>query len=216
MVNEKIEHLRSVYVSTYGILFLGTPHNGSDFAKWGSLLQNICSAVLPKRFLDSSPQLVETLKTDSETLQNVNRLFIEIMGRFHIYFFHETKPMDIGTSRIMIVDSASAAPDFEGVERMGIEANHSDICKFEDETAQGYEAVAEAILRYSRDAPATITWRWMEERKRRQVELAAKAIEIYGGTSMTCFVVVVSRLTSPTQCRLRFLTGRVCQEVQDS
>lgn len=84
------ERLRSIYVSTYGILFLGTPHNGSDLAKWGTLLQSICSAVLPKKFFDTSPQLVAALKTNNETLQNINRFFIEIIGRYRVYFFHGT------------------------------------------------------------------------------------------------------------------------------
>jgi hypothetical protein len=182
MTSEKTEHLRSVFVSTYGILFLGTPHNGSEAAKWGLLLQNICSVVLPKRVLDTSSQLIEGLKTNNENLQSINRLFTEIVGRFHIFFFHETRPMDMHGVRLLIVDEASAAPNYEGVERMGIEADHSGICKFEDENAPGYEAVVEAILRYSRDAPQTIRGRWVEEQRKRQVELQAKAYEIFPGT----------------------------------
>jgi len=139
--------LRSVYVSTYGVLFLGTPHNGSDLAKWGSLLQKLCSAVLPKKFLDTSPQLVQALRTNNETLQNINRLFIEIIGRFHIYFFHESKPMDLKGTRDFVVDEDSAAPVIEGVERMGIEKDHSHMCKFTSENDPGYDVVAEAIQR---------------------------------------------------------------------
>jgi hypothetical protein len=33
--------LRSIYVSSYGIIFLGTPHNGADPAKWGLILQGM-------------------------------------------------------------------------------------------------------------------------------------------------------------------------------
>lgn len=32
---------RNVFVSTYGILFLGTPHTGSDAAKWGLMLEKV-------------------------------------------------------------------------------------------------------------------------------------------------------------------------------
>ncbi|KAE8351720.1 catalytic protein [Aspergillus coremiiformis] len=168
--DEKIQHLRSIYVSTYGILFLGTPHNGSDIAKWGLLLQNICSAVLPKKYMESSSELVKTLRTNNETLQNINSLFVNMMSRFHIYFFHETLSTDIKGTRQLIVDESSAAPYLGGgVERMGIEADHRHMCKFEDEDAPGYEAVAEALLRYSRDAPATILDRWAEEEQTRRV-----------------------------------------------
>ncbi|KAJ5494100.1 hypothetical protein N7463_010187 [Penicillium fimorum] len=181
--SEKTEHLRSVYVSTFGILFLGTPHNGSDIAKWGLLLQNICSAVFPKRFMETSPQLVKALRTNNETLQHINSLFVDIMGRFHIYFFHETQSTDVRGTREVIVDEQSAAPYMEGVERAGIEADHSHMCKFDDDNAAGYEVVAEAILRYSRQAPAVITDRWVEEKNARTQEKKAKAKEIYGGES---------------------------------
>ncbi|CAG7985244.1 unnamed protein product [Penicillium salamii] len=177
--NEKTEHLRSVYVSTFGILFLGTPHNGSDIAKWGLLLNNICNAVLPKKFLETSPQLVKTLRANNETLQHINSLFVDIMGRFHIYFFHETRSTDVRGTREVIVDEHSAAPYMDGVERMGIEADHSHMCKFDDDNAAGYEAVAEAILRYSRQAPTVISARWIEERNVRTQEKKAKAREIY-------------------------------------
>lgn len=180
MEDEKRKHLRSIWVSTFGMLFMGTPHAGSEAAKWGLLLQKICSAVFPKKFLDTSPQLIEALKTDSETLQNVSRLFNDNISRFHVFFFHETKPIDLKGTREFIVDEKSAAPDLEGVERMGIEGDHSTMCKFEDENAQGFEAVAEAIVRYSREAPALIAGRWIEEKKRSKVQKRQKAREIVG------------------------------------
>lgn len=179
--SEKTEHLRSVYVSTFGILFLGTPHNGSDVAKWGLLLNNICNAVLPKKILEASPQLLKSLRTNNETLQHINSLFVDIMGRFHIYFFHETRSTDVHGTREVIVDEHSAAPYMDGVERMGIEADHSHMCKFDDENSAGYEAVAEAILRYSCQAPAVISTRWVEEKNARFQEKKAKAREIYDG-----------------------------------
>ena len=173
-----IERQRSIFVSTYGILFLGTPHNGSDIAKWGSLLERISHAVLPKKFMDSSPQLVQALKSNNETLQNINRLFIEIIGRFHVYFFHESKPMDFKGTRMLVVEEDSAAPVIEGVERMGIERDHSHMCKFENDNSPGYEVVAEALQRYADDAPSLIRTRWEEERRIRELERQDAAREI--------------------------------------
>lgn len=175
------ERLRSIYVSTYGILFLATPHNGSDQAKWARLLQHICSAVFPKDFFDSSPQLIEALKTNNETLQNINRLFIGDIGRFHIIFFHESKPMDLNDTTSLVVDEDSAAPMFTGVERIGIERDHSHICKFEDQNAPGYEVVAEAVQRYADAAPRLIKQRWKEERRICEFERQGAARELFDG-----------------------------------
>ncbi len=78
VTSANLEQQRSIYVATYGIIFLGTPHDGSEIAKWGAMLHSIAS-IAPKRILDSSPQLVEALKSQSETLQNINRYFVQIM-----------------------------------------------------------------------------------------------------------------------------------------
>ncbi|ETI29606.1 hypothetical protein G647_02059 [Cladophialophora carrionii CBS 160.54] len=179
--HQHTERLRSIYVSTYGILFLGTPHNGSDLAKWGSLLEKICAVALPKKFFDTSPQLVQALQTNNETLQNINRLFIEIIGRYHIYFFHESKPTDLKGTLAFVVEEDSAAPVIEGVERMGIEKDHSHICKFEDESSPGYDVVAEAIQRYATDAQSLIRSRWDQEKQMAGFERQAAARELLGG-----------------------------------
>lgn len=64
-------------------------------AEWGSRLERICGAVLPKKIMDSESQLIDALKSNNETLQNIDRQFIQIMSRYHIYFFHEGKPTDL-------------------------------------------------------------------------------------------------------------------------
>lgn len=136
---------------------------------------------MPKKFMEGSSQLVQSLRTNNETLQHINSLFADIQTRFHIYLFHETRSMDVRGTRVIIVDESSAAPYMDGVERMGIEADHSHMCKFEDETSPGFEVVAEAIVRYSREAPTVVANRWIEERKTRDLTKKLKAQEIYDG-----------------------------------
>jgi hypothetical protein len=80
------EDYRSVYISTYAIIFLGTPHMGSDIATWGHVLQSMSDVILPKKLFDSEPVLLKTLKRDNETLQNINNHFLDIYQRFKIQY----------------------------------------------------------------------------------------------------------------------------------
>ena len=91
--------------------------------------------------------------------------------------------MDLKGTKSFVVDEESAAPVIEGVERMGIERDHSHICKFEDENAPGFDVVAEAIQRYAGEAPKTIAKRWVEEKNIRGMERREAAEELLGGTS---------------------------------
>ncbi len=94
--------------------------------------------------------------------------------------------MDLKGTREFVVDEDSAAPVIEGVERMGIERDHSHMCKFESESAPGYDVVAEAIMRYADDAPKLIQGRWDEERRIRDFEKQGAAKEILRGNRIVC------------------------------
>jgi len=178
----KTERLRSVYVSTYGILFLGTPHHGSDVAVWGTYLERLSHAVMPRKLIDTAPQLVEALKVNSETLHNIDRQFAQIMARFHIYFFHEGKPMDFkGTLRFVVTED-SAAPTMPDVERAVIQADHSQMTKYDSVNAPGYDLVSEAIDYYIEEAGLSqlILQRWEDEKKRSQAAKLALQRELLG------------------------------------
>ena len=182
ITSPNLEQQRSIYVSTFGIIFLGTPHNGADLAKWGSFFESIAS-IAPRRILDHQPQLVEALKSQSETLQNINRYFESIMYRFHTLFCHEGKPTSIKGIRQFIVDEDSAAPGFAVGERMVIEADHSHMCKFASRRSPGYEGVAEAVKRFAVEAPDVVKKRWQEEKDARVHALRAQANELYPSKS---------------------------------
>ncbi|KAI9847286.1 MAG: hypothetical protein M1837_002873 [Sclerophora amabilis] len=177
-------HLRSIFVSTYGVIFLGTPHNGADGAKWGKMLESMCSALLPRKMLDTEPQLINTLKTQSETLQNINLGFAEIIDRFHMYFFHEAEKTDLGATKDFIVDQTSAGPILPGMSYAGIQATHSGMCKFESKNSPGYTALSSTLKRYSQEAPSTISKRWPEEHANRGRARRFEASQLLGFTGV--------------------------------
>ena len=83
------DHLYSIYVSTYGILFFGTPHHGSNIAKMAGIARRVLSALVPKRIMDTNGQLLDALQKNSETLQNITDQFVALMKRFRVFFFWE-------------------------------------------------------------------------------------------------------------------------------
>jgi hypothetical protein len=89
------EPYRSIYVSTYALVFLGTPHTGADAASWGLMLQAMADAVVPRRFFETESVLLRTLKKDNETLANINSHFLDIYQRFRIHMVHEDHKTDI-------------------------------------------------------------------------------------------------------------------------
>ncbi|EOO02000.1 putative and nb-arc domain protein [Phaeoacremonium minimum UCRPA7] len=93
------EDYRSIYVSTFGIIFLGTPHTGSGLATWGHMLQSMSDVIIPKKIFESEPVLLKTLKKDNETLQNINNHFLDIYQRFRIHMAHENHKTDIKGSK---------------------------------------------------------------------------------------------------------------------
>ena len=175
--SEKTEHLRSIAVSAIGIIFLGTPHKGSDLGAWGSYLEVLCHAVLPRKILDTQPQLVNALQNNSETLQNINDSFARSMGRLKLFYFYESKPTDFkGTTRF-IDDKHSAAPNVYGVERAGIPADHSTMCKFDDSGSPGFAVLADAVSRYAVEAPQIAAVRWLTENENRRISKRGEMLE---------------------------------------
>ncbi|KAG5977053.1 hypothetical protein E4U54_007146, partial [Claviceps lovelessii] len=89
------EDYRSIFVSTFGLIFLGTPHAGSDAATWGLMLQGMADAIMPRRFFESESVLLKTLKKENETLANINNHFLDIYQRFRIHMVHENHKTDV-------------------------------------------------------------------------------------------------------------------------
>jgi len=151
-----IEHLRSLYVSTYAIIFMGTPHHG------------IRKEALPFLYTGKTAnpnQFMISLLKGSEMLSEVTDQFAPLMKRYSIYNFWEQMETQVGNIRAHVVDKESAAPIWDNAERCGISTNHSRMLKFGGSNDPGYQVVFEALTRYIRLAPRTISSRWGDERR---------------------------------------------------
>ncbi|OBR16008.1 LipA and NB-ARC domain-containing protein [Colletotrichum higginsianum IMI 349063] len=171
------EDARSIFISTYGIIFLGTPHAGSDMATWGLVLQRMADAIAPRKVFESESILLKTLKRDNETLESISNHFLDIYQRFKIHMAHENHKTDVKGTKMIVVDTASAGPQLPGVIYYGIEATHSGMCKYDSASAPGYRNVSTAIRDWAEEAPTVIRTRWEIESNNRSVRAQSEAAE---------------------------------------
>ena len=199
--------LRKIAVSTYWIIFLGTPHTGADPARWGIMVEKMVSALIPKKVVHTEDQLVKTLRTNNETLQNINLKFLEIYENYRIDMVHEGIPTDLKGSKTFIVDQAQASPPLRGVVYYGIEATHSGMCKFSSKNSPGYSNVAGHIKGWVEMAPPVIHARQEAERRKRLHDLEKARTDLqWGFVSFTkiawtnATLIILAPTTSAFKC----------------
>jgi hypothetical protein len=114
------EHLRRIEARTAGVCFLGTPHHGSDVAKWGSTLVNVVKLVKPVNdevvnLLNRGSKPLQKMQDDFKILREERKQEENKMG---ITCFYEQLPV----VRSAIVPQDSAIMD--GELYYPIHANH--------------------------------------------------------------------------------------------
>jgi hypothetical protein len=154
----QVQHLYTIFVSTYGILFFGTPHSRVSSASWLALESTQSSAVY--RDVRTDDQACTPLNSGLENLEMITDHFAPLMKQFRIFFFWEERPTDLGDRMGFLVEETSAAPLLDNTERSGVDATHSQMVKFSKSSSSSYRTVIAALARYSKDAPAVIARRW--------------------------------------------------------
>lgn len=182
--SKNVEHLYSIFLSTFAILFFGTPHYGVDKASWLAMARAEESPLLAETRKES--QLLLAIEKDSETLQAITDQFAHLMKQFHIFFLWEELQSDLGDHREYVVEESSAAPIVDSTERSGIHANHSQMVRFADPHSSSYRTVLEALVRYCGKAPPIIARRWQhadqfltESRSQEAIELMGTAFDVH-------------------------------------
>lgn len=79
-------------MSTYGIIFAGTPHQGGEGVKWAARVAMVASI-----FVNTNDNLLNHLERDSEEVQRLLRDFAPISNEFVIKFAYETLPTKLPT-----------------------------------------------------------------------------------------------------------------------
>jgi hypothetical protein len=173
-----VEHLYSIFLSTFALLFFGTPHNGTDKAGWLVLPHNKGFRHQARSYEES--QLLLSVENGSEALQMITDQFAPLMKQFHIFFFWEELQTKFGAKARFMVEESSAAPMIDNTERSGIYANHSRMVQFPGAKSSSYRTVVEALIRYCREAPPVIVRRWQQATASMAQARSHEAFELTG------------------------------------
>ncbi|KAI8954517.1 hypothetical protein F4801DRAFT_575590 [Xylaria longipes] len=140
-------HLREIFHSVVGIMFMGTPHTGAWIADWANI---------PARTLgvlkSTNQTLLEILKTDSQLLQSIQSRFLSMVRelredgrRFEVTCFFEELPLRV-LKRVVVI---KASATFEGYSLSSIHANHSDMVKFGSVEVSGFKRLSGDLIRWA-------------------------------------------------------------------
>lgn len=144
----------SLVERTIGVIFLGTPFEGSSKAKWGGRALKILDWISTTHKED-----IKDLEERSAKLTSVNEAFQKFLkvrdrseSREYVEiacFFEEYAMYKLGKKIGVIVPKESAC--LPGIDPQSIQANHVDMCKFEDEDREGYKRVSQKLGQWISD-----------------------------------------------------------------
>ncbi|KAJ5500811.1 Tetratricopeptide-like helical [Penicillium expansum] len=130
----KMTHLHSVFTSTFGLIFFGTPHEAISSHLWRR----------DRKLSRPSP-------SNSPLLKN-----------FYVHNFWETLETSRSIGSGYIVSYSSAAPPWDDTGRSGLPATHSQMCKFGDREQPGYKLTCGILHRFIKLASPLIASRHRE------------------------------------------------------
>jgi hypothetical protein len=141
--------------STCGVVFLGTPFEGSAKARWASV-----AAKFLDLFTSTNREKIKDLEERSQKLIIINEVFFKFLKTrdrsskpVEIACFFEEYPTYISGKKIgTIVPKGSAT--LPGIDPLPISANHTDLCRFEDEERTGYINISNVLSQWIRSLEA--------------------------------------------------------------
>lgn len=145
----KRQDLASILPNTLGIIFMGTPHGGSQLASWGSTVAKYVNI-----FRGTNRDILGNLQPGSADLQRTEEDFQQMLRQgsvnLKIYCFYEALKMNDMIGKIVERESA-ILPAYDNC---SINANHRTMTKFTGRDDAGYGQIR-GVLR-----------RWIEESER--------------------------------------------------
>lgn len=137
--SDNVEDWTNLVSSVRGIMFIATPHSGSDLSKYMSYISSFARSTAAIE--DLEPHHPRLRESNSWFRNNIANLNIQVRVLF------ETKPTKKFGFSSIVVDATSADPGLAGVVPTPIECDHIEICKPKEKSSLVYLHTAQLIER---------------------------------------------------------------------
>ena len=130
------------------ILFLSTPHRGTNLAE-------TLSRILQASFISAPKQFIGDLAKNSFTLQKLNDQFRHVAPKLDIVSFYETQMTPVGLQRnkVMVLEKESSVLGYPGEISKALPADHHGVCKYESPQDPIYVTVRNVLKCLIRKLP---------------------------------------------------------------
>ena len=137
VLGQNDEHYKALVRSISAIIFLSTPHRGSNLAE-------ILNRILVASF-QSARNFITDLNRSSMALEEINEQFRHIAPRLSIWSFYETLPTSIGPRKMMVLEKDSAILGYSKEISRPLYADHHGVCKYSSPEDANYVSVRNAL-----------------------------------------------------------------------
>ena len=137
LLGQNDEHYKALVRSISAIIFLSTPHRGSNLAE-------ILNRILAASF-QSARNFITDLNRSSVALEEINEQFRHIAPRLSIWSFYETLPTPIGPKKMMVLEKDSAILGYSKEISRPLYADHHGVCKYSSPEDANYVSVRNAL-----------------------------------------------------------------------
>jgi hypothetical protein len=168
---------RDIKVSTYAILFFGTPHhgaNGVELAQWMGKLLSV--------YMYTNETILKDLNRDSSELESIQKFYLGACEHIKSIFFYETLHTPICRGVAQLVSSLDGREMFsltttkivprhlaiiEGDRNalvVELHADHRQIVKFQKGQEYNYRKTVGYLSQLIKEAPREVEKNWIREK----------------------------------------------------
>ncbi|OCK91831.1 uncharacterized protein K441DRAFT_640868 [Cenococcum geophilum 1.58] len=148
LAHEARIHFGDVLDSCYGVMFLGTPHRGSNHASWPATLSEIVNTVTWTKRLRSD--LLKNLNVNADGLMTLSRQSVQRLAPLKVLTCVEQNVIPPLSTVIVPPESAVLAIRNEFV--IPVNGNHRTMCTFSTNQPQKFQPVRDALVGMCQDA----------------------------------------------------------------